>query len=73
MTIDNLLPTLDTTMNVFESNKSFEMKKSIFSKYSKQNDEVPITKTDSYLSASEKIFEKINDNEPNKVSAQLIN
>lgn len=54
-------------MNVYEATKSFEMKKSVFSKSSATNDGPPVTKLDSYLTVHEEASQKINDNEPVKV------
>ncbi len=67
VTNDSLLPTMEATMNVFESSKSYEMKKSIFTQSSAVNDEQPKTKTDSFLTVSERASQKYNDDEPLKV------
>lgn len=67
MTEDKLLPTLDATMNVFESAKSYELKKSVYSKSLTINDEAPDLKTDSYFTMSEQASQRINNSEPVKV------
>lgn len=68
VTQDKLLPTLDASMNVFESSKSFEVKKSIFSKSLAINNGAPVSKTDSYLTVSEEASQRINGSEPVKVN-----
>lgn len=70
VTTDSLVPTLDSSMNVFESSKSYAVKKSTIKKSTAFNDEPPVSETDSFTAISERSSEKFNDHDPVKVSYQ---
>lgn len=54
-------------MNVVESSNSYEINKSTVSKSVTFNNELPVSKTDTYMSVTEQSSRKTNDGEPIKV------